>query len=259
MSNAVDIRQSMYPLRAVDRVCDIIDLLAEHPAGITLSNLASALGLPKSSAFRYLAALEVRHYVDRTEDGISYRLGSPAAGTASGQPESSRLDRMIAVANPLMSRLTTVDAPVCVLATLDGYGIRYLAVSALDPGDARVPRVDDRSMLHLTAAGKAVAAQLTDEAVLRMVNAAGMPQATSASLGSPTALLRELHRIRGEGFAMSDTERHAQVRGIAVPIGGQTLALSVAGRSDQLSGDRVASAIRQLRRAAVVLARELRG
>ncbi|MET0965093.1 MAG: IclR family transcriptional regulator [Nakamurella sp.] len=259
MSNAVDIRQSMYPLRAVDRVCDIIDLLAEHPAGITLSNLASALALPKSSAFRYLAALEVRHYVDRTEDGISYRLGAPAVGTGGGQPESSRLDRMIAVANPLMGRLTTVDAPVCVLATLDGYGIRYLAVSALDPGDVRVPRVDDRSMLHLTAAGKAVAAQLTDEAVLRMVNAAGMPQATSASLGSPTALLRELHRIRGEGFAMSDTERHAQVRGIAVPIGGQTLALSVAGRSEQLSGDRVASAIRQLRRAAVVLARELRG
>ena len=69
-----------------------------------------------------------------------------------------------------------------------------------------------------------------------MVNAAGMPQATSASLGSPTALLRELHRIRGEGFAMSDTERHSQVRGVAVPIGGQTLALGVAGRSDQLAG-----------------------
>jgi IclR family acetate operon transcriptional repressor len=253
----VDIRQSMYPLRAVDRVCDIIDLLAEHPAGITLSNLASALALPKSSAFRYLAALEVRHYVLRTDDGIGYRLGSPAAGTA--QPESTRLDRMVAIAHPLMSRLTTTDAPVCLLATLDGFGIRYLAVSALDPGDLRVPRAGDRSMLHMTAVGKAVAAQLTDEAVLRMVNAAGMPQATSATLGSPTALLRELHRIRGEGFAMSDNERHSQVRGIAVPIGGQTFALSVAGPTDQLSGDRVASAVRQLRRAAVVLARELRG
>ncbi|MET0966026.1 MAG: helix-turn-helix domain-containing protein, partial [Nakamurella sp.] len=140
MSNAVDIRQSMYPLRAVDRVCDIIDLLAEHPAGITLSNLASALALPKSSAFRYLAALEVRHYVVRTDDGIGYRLGLPLAGT--GQPEASRLERMVAVANPLMSRLTNAEAPVCVLATLDGYGIRYLAVSALDTSDQRIPRVD---------------------------------------------------------------------------------------------------------------------
>ncbi|MEP6561435.1 MAG: IclR family transcriptional regulator [Nakamurella sp.] len=257
MSNAVDIRQSMYPLRAVDRVCDIIDLLAEHPAGITLSNLAAALVLPKSSAFRYLAALEVRHYVVRTDDGIGYRLGSQALET--GHQGDGRLDRMIAVANPLMGRLTSIDTPICMLATLDGSGIRYLAVSALDYGDRRVPRVDDRSMLHMTAAGKAIAAQLTDEAVLRLVNAAGMPQATSATLGSPTGLLRELHRIRGEGFALSDNEWHGEIRGIAVPIGGQTLALSLAGRTDHLSGDRVAAAVRQLRRATVVLARELRG
>ena len=72
-----DVRQTLYPLRAVDRVCDIIDLLAEHPSGITLSNLAATVGLPKSSAFRYLAALEARGYVVRSDDGIGYRLGSP--------------------------------------------------------------------------------------------------------------------------------------------------------------------------------------
>jgi IclR family acetate operon transcriptional repressor len=257
VSNAVDIRQSMYPLRAVDRVCDIIDLLAENPGGITLSNLASALALPKSSAFRYLAALEVRHYVVRTDDGVGYRLGSPASCT--GVPDDGRLDRMVAAAAPLMSRLTSADAPVCLLATLDGDGIRYLAVTALYPEDPRIARVGDRSMLHMSAAGKAIAAQLPDDAVLELLNAAGMPKATSATLGSPTGLLRELHRVRGEGFAMSDSERYDDVRGIAVPIGGRTLALSVAGPIDHLGGDRVATAVRQLRRAAVVLARELRG
>ena len=34
VTKAVDIRQSMYPLRAVDRVCDIIDLLADVPAPV---------------------------------------------------------------------------------------------------------------------------------------------------------------------------------------------------------------------------------
>ena len=47
--------------------------------------------------------------------------------------------------------------------------------------------------------------------------------------------------------------------GVAVPIGGEPLALGLAGREDQLTPDRVAGAVRQLRRAAVVLARELRG
>jgi len=256
VTNAVDTRLSLYPLRAVDRVCDIIDLLAQQPSGLTLSTLAVTLGLPKSSAFRYLAALEVRGYVMRSDDG-GYRLGPPIAG--GGRPAGAGAERLVAAAKPLMARLTSVDAPVSMLATLDGTGIRYLWVSPPPTTDPRIPRTGDRSMLHTTAAGKAIAAQLADETVLAMLTAAGMPQPTSSSLGSPSGLLRELHRIRGEGFAISDNERHNEVRGVAVPIGGSTLALSLAGRGVQLTPDRVAGTVRQLRRASSVLARELRG
>jgi len=256
VTNAVDTRRSIYPLRAVDRVCDIVDLLAEHPAGITLSSLAAAVALPKSSAFRYLAALEIRGYVIRSDDGVGYRLGASIAGA--GTTGSDRMERLIQVAKPLMTRLTSNDAPACMLATLDGQGIRYLWVLTHRRPDPRVPKIGDRGMLHDTAAGKAIAAQLADESVLAIVNTAGMPQLTSSTLGSPTGMLRELHRIRGEGFAVSDNERHSDVRAVAVPIGGETLALSLAGRTDQLTQDRVSGAVRRLRRAAVVLARELR-
>lgn len=256
VSKAVDTRHSMYPLRAVDRVCDIIDLLAQHPTGITLSALAAAVALPKSSAFRYLAALETRGYVTRADDGVGYRLGTPIAG----HPLiNGRLDQLLVAAKPLMSRLTTADVPVSMLAAVDGDGIRYLWITSQPPIDARVPQIGDRGLLHDTAAGKAIAAQLSDEAVLRAVNVTGMPRPTSSTLGSPTGLLRELHRIRGEGFAMSENERHSDVRGVAVPIGGEAMALSLVGREHQLTPDRVAGAVRQLRRAATVLARELRG
>jgi len=262
VSNAIDtrqtdVRQTMYPLRAVDRVCDIIDLLAEHPSGMTLSHLAAAVGLPKSSAFRYLAALEARGYVIRSADGTGYRLGSPVDGTQPIGP--GRLERLVTVAKPLMSRLTSGDTPVSMLASLDGVGVRYLWVASTLTADPRVPKPGDRGLLHATAVGKAVASQLVDESVLALVTTAGMPQPTPSTLGSPTGLLRELHRIRGEGFAMSENERHSDVRGVAVPIGGETIALGVAARADQLTPDRVGGAVRQLRRAAVVLARELRG
>jgi len=257
VTKAVDTRHSMYPLRAVDRVCDIIDLLAQHPTGVTLSTLSSAVSLPKSSAFRYLAALEMHGYVIRSDDGIGYRLGSPIAGS---EPlVNGRLEKLITTAKPLMSRLISTDVPVCMLATLDGNTVRYLWVVSHPPVDARVPGVGDRVLLHNNAAGKAIAAQLSDEAVVRAVTSTGMPQPTTSTLGSPTGLLRELHRIRGEGFAMSEKESYLDVRGVAVPIGGESLALSLAGREHQLTPDRVSGAVRQLRRAAVVLARELRG
>jgi IclR family acetate operon transcriptional repressor len=256
VTKAVETRQGMYPLRAVDRVCDIIDLLAQHPSGITLSAIAAAVQLPKSSAFRYLAALEVRGYVTRSDDGIGYRLGAPLA--SSNPMVSGRFDRLVKLAKPLMERLTSSDVPVSMLATLDGNGIRFLWVSAPPTADPRLPKVGDHAMLHSTAVGKAISAQLSDDRVLMMLNATGMPKSTPATLGSPTGLLRELHRVRGEGFAMSDNESFSDTRGVAVPIGGEPLALGLAGRGDQLTPDRAAGAVRQLRRAAVVLARELR-
>ena len=122
-----------------------------------------------------------------------------------------------------------------------------------------MPAIGDREMLHRTAMGKAVAAQLSDDTVLTLVEAAGMAQATASTLTSSTELRRELHRVRGEGFAVSDSERHADVRAVAVPIGGHTLAIGVAGFGGRLTPDRIGGTVRQLRRAASVLAREVRG
>jgi len=162
-----------------------------------------AVNLPKSSAFRYLAALESRGYVNRADDGVGYQLSFPAPGAQSGG--TARLERLIAVAKPLMERLTSADVPVSLLATLDGNGIRYLWVSTPAWADPRVPRFGDRELLHTTSVGKAIAAQLSDDAVLAMINATGMPRSTPTTLGSPTGLLRELNRIR-------ERRRHEQAK-----------------------------------------------
>lgn len=255
MTDSVDTRQSLYPLRAVDRVCNILDLLAENTDGVTLSFLAGTLDLPKSSAFRYLAALEVHGYVVRTDDTFGYRLGAPLAGHT--LPTGTAVERLLALARPLMMRLLTPQAPVCVLATLDGYTVRYLWVAAASK-DPRVPKVGDRKMVYGTATGKAISAQLSDDTVMTLIEAAGMERSTPATLPSLTDLRRELHRVRGEGFAVNDAEGQPDTRAIAVPIGGHTLAIGVAGRTDELVPEILGDTVRKLRRAATVLAREVR-
>ena len=247
---------ALYPLRAVDRVCDVIDALAAHPDGITLSVLSLLVNLPKSSTFRYLAALETRGIVTRTDDDISYRLAPGTIG--SNRSNAERLDRLLQVAKPLMQRIASSGSVISLLATLDGAGIRFLWVDGSASADRRTPVVGEREHLHTTAVGKAIAGQLSDEAVLAALETAGMATPTPQSLSAPTALLRELHRVRGEGFALSAHERYPDVRAVAVPIGGETMALGLAGLAEVLTAERVSTAVRQLRRAAVVLARELR-
>ena len=248
---------ALYPLRAVDRVCDVIEALAARPEGVTLSVLSLQVHLPKSSTFRYLAALETRGIVTRFDDDATYRL---APGVVrSGRPETDRLDRLILAAKPLMHRMASSGSVICLLATLDGAHIRFLWVDGSGTPDRRTPTVGDREQLHITAVGKAIAAQLSDDAVLAALETAGMATPTPQSLSAPTALLRELHRVRGEGFALSAHERYPDVRAVAVPIGGETMALGIAGLAEVLTAERVSASVRTLRRAAVVLARELRG
>ncbi len=256
MSGLLDTRHTAYPLRAVDRVCDVLDVLAAHPLGTSLSTISADAELPKSSAFRYLAALEVRGYVLRTEDGYGYRLAPTARGRRGLL--SDRLDRVVSAAKPLMARLASGDSGIWMLATLDGSGIRYLWVTVPQRWDERVPLVGEHTQIHATSIGKAVAAQLPDDAVLQLLAASGMPARTSNTLTSPTSFLRELHRVRGEGFAVSDQERFEDTRAVAVAIGGETMAIGMADQASALPPDRVVNVVRQLRRAAVLLARELR-
>lgn len=243
------------PLRAVSRVCDIIDALTRHPDGATLSALSVEVDLPKSSTFRYLAALEMRDYVERTLDGVGYRLGPRNFGRPVG---AVRPDRLLLTAKPLMERL--VDGPVeaCLLTGLDGSHVRYQWVASKFPADPRVPRTGDRDALHTTATGKAVAAQLADESVAALLAASGMRPATGRSVQTVPQFLRELHHIRGEGYALTTNERYPDIRGVAVPVGGEPLALGLAGLTAALTDDLVPPTVRRLRRAAAALARGLR-
>src|SRR5690349_8314484 len=67
--------QKDYSIRAVQRVCDLLDLLQREPEGVSLVRAAEVTQLPKSSVFRYLATLEARRYVERDDENSVYHIG----------------------------------------------------------------------------------------------------------------------------------------------------------------------------------------
>ena len=64
-----------YTIRAVERTCDLLDMLEDSPYGVSLTDAADVLCMPKATVFRYLATLEERRYVVRTRLGGNYRPG----------------------------------------------------------------------------------------------------------------------------------------------------------------------------------------
>ena len=85
------VSESRYAVRAAVRVLDILDLLQQSADAVTLADVADATGLPKSSAFRYLATMESRGYVQRDTAGYHLGIGFLLVSCrTSGGPRRSR-------------------------------------------------------------------------------------------------------------------------------------------------------------------------
>ena len=89
-ANPADPAAGRYTVRAVERVADILDMLQRAKGGTSLVSLAAATGLPKSSAFRYLATLEARGYVDREQ--VLVRAANYLVAPLAGQRQKAVAD-----------------------------------------------------------------------------------------------------------------------------------------------------------------------
>lgn len=238
--------KSAYPLRAVDRVCDILDILANSPSGSTLTEVAEEADLPKSSVFRYLAALEARHYVARDDEDGFYRLG------LAFRPQDTRsLDRLLQIGRPEIDRLRDRLKETTNIGVLDGSSILHIAVAESPHMMRLAARVDERGYVHSTALGKAICATLPESRVRSILSTSGMPGFTEFTITDPDAYLAELEKVREQGYGIDDAENQLSGRcvAVAIPNIGIPAGLSVSAPSDRMSPEQIEETVAELLRA----------
>jgi IclR family acetate operon transcriptional repressor len=202
-----------YTVRAVERVCSILNLLQESVNGVSLADVATATDLPKSSAFRYLWTLEVHRYVEREPDSGLYRLGLGFIGMQSRQLEVLRQR-----AQPWLEKLRDELKETTNLGVLDGDAVIYLDIFESRRGVRLAARRGDRDPLHSTALGKAIAAHLPESRVREILHRTGMARLTPNTIDHLDDYLAELAKVRRLGYAMDNGENEVDGRCLAVPI-----------------------------------------
>lgn len=202
-----------YSVRAVERVCEILDLLQRASVGVSLAQVADATSLPKSSAFRYLWTLEQHRYVERDEEAGTFRLGTGIVGMV-----SSRLDILTERARVWLEELRNEIGETVNLGVLEGHQVVYLAVAESTRAVRLAARVGDLESIHSTALGKALVSEMPEETVRRILNQRGMPKLTASTITDPDAYLRDLHRVRRMGYALDNGENEEDGRCVAVVI-----------------------------------------
>jgi IclR family transcriptional regulator, acetate operon repressor len=235
-----------YSVRAVERVCSILDLLQESVNGVSLIAVAQATDLPKSSAFRYLWTLEAHRYVERDDSTGLFRLGLGFAGMQSRQLEVLR-ER----ARPWLEKLRDELGETTNLGLLDGDSVIYLDIIESRRGVRLAATRGSHDPLHSTALGKAIAAHLPEARVREILRQSGMPRRTANTITSVEDYLVELTRIRRSGFAVDNGENEVDGRCVAVALTGTRLPAAVsfsapAARFPQQDIEQVAAALGRL-------------
>ncbi|HJR98520.1 MAG TPA: IclR family transcriptional regulator [Actinomycetota bacterium] len=204
-------------VESVDRALRLLQELAEHGSGVTLSDLASSTGLPKSSLHRTLGALRERGFAMQRDDG-QYLLGAESLRLAFEFHD--RLDLRVLL-RPALERLRGSVNETVHVGVLDGPSVVY--VDKLEPSRplSLTSTIGGRNPAHATAVGKALLAWTypTENAVAGWIDRHGpLVRRTPRTIVEPRGLVRELARIRTEGFAKDLEESEPGVRCIAAAV-----------------------------------------
>jgi DNA-binding IclR family transcriptional regulator len=221
-------------VQVVSKALDVLCCFSsDHPEwGVT--ELASYLGLSKSTAHRFLITLEEYGFVQRTPSR-RYRIGVRTLELGN----VFRFDRKFLLsAEPLLRALALKTQAIAHLAQMEGREVLELLRSGAPGAVTMSPFPIFRMPLHATALGKVLLANAGEETFQRVVGLRKtLPEHTQHTIVDPTELKAQLEEVRELGYARSEQEtREGQVC-LAVPIrnghGEVVAALSVSGRVDQ--------------------------
>lgn len=250
MSSDKSAESSAYSIRAVERVCDLLDLAQRSPDGFSPNEVVEATGLPKSSAFRYLATLEARRYLQRDESTGTFRVG-PSLLPLPGR----QLDVLAARARPLLEALRDRFEETINLAMLDGDRVVYVEIIESQKSMRLAARRGDRDHVHCTAVGKAIATLLPLEQVRSILEHEGMPAKTDVTITDIDSFLQELGATRTRGYALDNGENEEDGRCVAVPLRdvGLPTAISLSAPASRFPMNAVEQVAEALRGAAAEL------
>ncbi|KUO09294.1 IclR family transcriptional regulator [Streptomyces sp. DSM 15324] len=198
------------------RAVAILDTLGEADGRpLSVSEIARALDLPKSSTGNLCASLEAAGMI--TRNGTGFTLGRKLVEL--GGRYLSTVDQLRDFYE-LCRRSVHISRETARVAVLDGLDVLYLARYDGTQPLRLTANIGDRFPANCTATGKAILSTLDPAVVEDRLRGRTLPALSERSVTSAPALLRDLAATRERGYAIDDEEATAGIVCLAVPVTG---------------------------------------
>ncbi len=239
----------------VGKAIDLLFHLHEAGAARGLGEIAQALGLPKSSAHRLLAALGSRGLIERDTSG-HYRTGMALAALGLGVLER---EPVVSAARPVLEAEAKALGETLFLTAARGG--RIVVIDKVEaPGFLRAsPRIGEEVPVHATAVGRLQLAFAPGSVELARGRLQRFTPSTRVDPGSVAAAVA---RARNDGWAVNREEWTPGLVVVAAPVlvGERLIAtLALGAPSARLGAERESRVAARLIRAARAIGLRLAG
>ncbi|MDR2387411.1 MAG: IclR family transcriptional regulator [Deltaproteobacteria bacterium] len=244
-------------VQSIDRVLDIVEALSTKQGGLSLTELAKSIDLPKSTTHRLLSTLVRRGYAAKREDG-GYQVGLKLIEAVSYYINSLELQTE---ARQHLARLTVELGLTAHLGVLEGNQVVYIERIDLLSGVKLYSQIGLRMHAYCSSLGKSLLAGLSGQELKEVMSRCAFERFTPNTITTLAALRQELKKVRSLGYAVDNLEFSLNNRCVGAPIydyrGETVAAISASGPPAILTEDRVAEVAGEVMSKAKAISRNL--
>lgn len=238
-----------YYIEALGRGLQILEVFSGELPSLTLTDITSAVGLDKSTAFRSIYTLEKLGYLERDPETKRYRPGLKVLRLGFTVLNSLEIAQ---IARPYLKALSAECGETTNMTIRDGAEIVYVARNSTQQIISVNLQLGSRLPVYCTSMGKVQLAELSRQQLCDLLGEGPYPKMGPNAITTLDALVTEVDEVRHQGYAINDEELTVGLRSVAAPIRG-TEGQVVAAINISVPGARVSRHELEVRLAPMVM------
>jgi DNA-binding IclR family transcriptional regulator len=215
-ATATDGDSGKHHIPVIDRMMEVLTAIEHAPRGSTISELAAAVHVPRTTVYRILKTLQSHAVVRRSEAG-SYTLGPRLRSLSARIPEHEIGYDLAAIALPQLKKLSGEIGESSKVSILES-GATVVLVGVHGKRDYALMITEGQRLPIHAGAGSKVLLAHAEKAERDAILRGPLKAFTERTFTQPAALARELARVRRQGWSEDKGEFSPSVHAFGAPI-----------------------------------------
>lgn len=259
MNQPTNMTEFNYSIPMLKKGFDMVELLTHYPEGVSMLEIAQVLQLSKTTVYRVLGSLQQMGYVTKNEVTARYYLTKKLlclSLKALGE------ENIVEIALPIMQALRDEIKESVMLGVLIENRVMLLAHVIGSHSFTFLLRSGNTFNLHSSAPGKVLVAFAKEKEYQDLLlNSIEYTRYNDRTITSREEMLKEIDKIRTEGYAVDAEEEMRGVHCVSTPVFNQfgvvVAALWTSGPSGRLLEENFPATAQKLKEASALISSKL--